>query len=1585
MRHRSELPVRSDQATEPDPLAAFQEPVRRWFSSSFGEPTLAQRRGWPPILAGDSTLLLAPTGSGKTLAAFLAAIDRLMFDAAVRPRSAPVKRGGRARRAASEDGCRVLYVSPLKALAVDVERNLRAPLAGIAATAERDGIPFRVPTVAVRSGDTPASDRARMGRQPPDILITTPESLYLMLTSSARDILAHVETIIIDEIHSLVASKRGAHLFVSLERLALARAKNAPPIQRIGLSATQRPLGEVARLLGGAEVEPGETSWRARPVTTVDAGTRKAWRLTVEVPVDDMSRLGEPMDEIQSGPAAAGPARRSIWPSIHPRLIELIRAHRSTMIFANSRRLAERLSAALNELAGEELVLAHHGSVARERRAEIEDRLKRGTLPAIVATSTMELGIDMGAVDLVVQIESPPSVASGIQRIGRAGHSVGAVSEGVIFPKYRGDLLACAAATARMREGIVEETLYPRNPLDVLAQQLVAIAGMDPIDVDALYALVRRAAPFAELPRSSFEGVLDMLSGRYPSDEFAELRPRLVWDRVGGTVRGREGVRRLAVVSGGTIPDRGLYGVYLAGADDGGRRGSRRVGELDEEMVFESRTGDVFLLGASSWRIEEITHDRVLVSPAPGQPGKMPFWHGDRAGRPIEFGRAIGQLSRELLAAPRDRATARLRDDHGLDERAAANLIGYLEEQAQATGDVPSDRTVVIERTTDELGSYRVCVLSPFGARVHAPWANAVLAQWRANNPAGTPGRDLEVIWSDDGIAFRLPEAEEMPSAELFLPPADEVEDLVVQGLGATSLFAARFRENAARALLLPRRFPGHRTPLWAQRKRAADLLAVASRYGSFPILLETYRECLRDVFDLPSLVDLLRRISTRQVRVVTVDSDKPSPFAASLLFSWVASFIYDGDAPLAERRAQALAVDTAELRELLGEAEMRELLDPDALADIERHLQHLDGKRLARSTDGLHDLLLSLGDLGVDEIRARSESPESVDAWVADLVRDRRAIEVSIAGERRIAAAEDAARLRDALGVVPPRGLPDALLAPVADPLGDLCSRYARTHGPFPIAALATRLGLGIAPVRAALEHLAERGRVLEGEFAPGGHGREWCDAEVLRSLKRRSLAKLRQEVEPVEPAALGRMALEWQGIRRPRTGLDALLSVVEQLQGAPIVASLLEMDVLPARIDRYRPADLDQLCAAGEVVWSGVEPLGPNDGRIALYLTDQLPLLAPGATAEPPADTADLAARVRALLSERGALFFADLLTDTGAFAPELLSTLWDLVWAGEVTNDTFAPLRSWLRSSGERIGRRVRGEATLGSLAVHRPDVPSRRDARSALRSEGRFRSRRLGPPGSEGRWSLVSRGARRRPATETERRTALARILLERHGVLTREAVAAEGIVGGFGAVYEVLKAMEEAGRVRRGYFVAGLGATQFALPGADDRLRAVREPPEEPFSVVIAATDPANPYGAALPWPQAPGDANGSAEGASAPSAAPAPRAAATRTAGPRPQRAAGAHVVLVDGALAGFLGRGGRTLATFLPDNEPERTHVAQALVRALASLVDSGRRRALLISEIDGTAGEQSPLAPLLAAAAFSSTSRGWFRRAIK
>jgi ATP-dependent Lhr-like helicase len=1473
----------------PSPLDAFRPAVRAWFRAAFAGPTRAQQLAWPELLAGRSTLVLAPTGSGKTLAAFLAAIQRVMFAPAP---PTPAR-------------CRVLYVSPLKALAVDVERNLRAPLAGIAGEAARQGEAIHVPNVAIRSGDTPEGERARMARTPPDILITTPESLFLILSSAAREILQPVETVILDEIHALVGSKRGAHLALSVERVAELAGRE---LQRVGLSATQRPLDLVARYLGGGRPGP---RWRPRPVAVVDAGARKAYALRVEVPVEDMARPGE-----SARPRAAatpdGPAapvqRRSVWPAIHPRLLELIRAHKSTILFVNSRRLAERLAAALNELAGEELVRAHHGSLAREERLLVEALLKAGRLPALVATSTLELGIDMGAVDLVIQIETPPSVASGIQRIGRASHQAGAVSRGVLFPKYRGDLLGTAAITRAMQEGAVEETRMPSNPLDVLAQHIVSLVAARERTVEDLYALIRRAAPYADLPRGQLEGVLDMLSGRYPSEQFAGLRPRVVWDRLRGSVRGREGSRALVVANAGTIPDRGLYGVFLT--EDGGR-GGRRVGELDEEMVFETRVGDVFVLGASSWRVLEITRDRVLVAPAPGQPGRLPFWRADRPPRPLELGLAIGRLTRELLAVPRPRAMARLVAEHALDERAAANLLAYLEEQRQATGQLPDDRTIVLERFRDEMGDWRLCLLSPFGGRVHAPWTLAMEGRLRR---AGA--REIETLWSDDGIVLRLPDRERPPDATALLPQPEEIEGLVVQGLGGTPLFAAAFREAAGRALLLPRRRPGLRTPLWMQRKRAADLLAVASGYPAFPIVLETFRECLRDVFDLPALVELAERIRRREVRLVTVDTGGPSPFAASLLFGYVANYIYDGDAPLAERRAHALAVDQRQLRELLGEAELRELLDPAALDELERALQGLGGPGRAASPDRLHDLLLRLGDLTRDEIAARAPgasraSREAAEGLADALLRERRALWVRIAGEERLIAAEEAGRFREAVGAQPPPGLPAAFLEAVPDALDQLVRRYAHTHGPFHAAEVARRYGVPEAVVLPVLRRLCESGRILEGEFRPGGRGREWCDAEVLAAVRRRSLARFRKQVEPAEQAALARLLVEWQGIAPAggdrSSGPEGLFEIVERLQGAVLPASTLETDVLPARLPAYRPGDLDALMVSGEVVWAGVAPLGERDGKLALYLADDLPLLWPAAEAAAP--SGGLHEAIRRLLAESGASFFSDLHAALGGLPAALLEAIWDLVWSGEVTNDTLAPLRGFLRA---------------------------RASERRAGRRPGAYRARRPAPPAAAGRWSLVptSRpsaapalrrsGARGRPSggpegrsgvggpSPTERLAALAQQLLSRHGLLTRDAVAFEGVPGGFAALYPVLAALEEQGRIRRGYFVRGLGGSQFAEPGALERLRALREPAEQPRGVVLAAADPANPYGAVLAWP----------------------RADATLA------RVAGAHVVLVEGVLIAYLSREEREAAVFLPEGQPAPSGSARAAARALAAWV---------------------------------------------
>ncbi len=1595
------MAARSSHPPSPDPLASFTPATRAWFEAAFGEPTAAQAQGWPAIAAGRHTLICAPTGSGKTLAAFLWCLDRL----------AATSRPSDPQRA-----LRVLYVSPLKALVHDVERNLRSPLQGIALAAQARGEPPLQIRVGMRTGDTPAEERRAFGKRPPDILVTTPESLYLLLTSGAREALRGVEWLIVDEIHALAASKRGAHLAVSLERLEALTAR-AP--QRIGLSATQRPLANVAAFLGGRQpvgadgAAAGGPPGPLRPVAIVDAGMRKPLELQVVVPVEDMGRLGEPipLEEAPGGPAAGPEGRVSIWPSVYPRILELIRAHRSTIVFVNSRRLAERLAQRLNELAGEELVRAHHGSLAREQRFEIEEALKDGRLPALIATSSLELGIDMGAVDLVIQVESPLSVARGLQRIGRAGHSVGEPSRGIIFPKYRGDLLEVAVVTKAMHEGAIEPTVIPRNPLDVLAQQLVATAADRPWPVDELYALVRRAENFAELGRDAFEATLAMLAGQYPADEFAELRPRVVWDRVAGTVQSRRDARTVALISGGTIPDRGLFGVYLddegegavTRARDARRAGGRRVGELDEEMVYEARAGEVILLGASAWRIERITHDRVLVSPAPGEQGKIPFWKGDGVGRPVELGRALGAFTREYGEAAvggaraRMAAVRRLARDHDLDELAARNLLDYLAEEQAATGELPTDRTIVLERFRDELGDWRICILTPFGARVHAPWALAIEARLRAQL-----GLEVQPLWSDDGIVLRLPATDEPgypleaggragdglaadepgpgpvatagalePLADLggragalaaeaaVRIGADEVEELVTAVLGGSALFASRFRENAARALLLPRRRPGTRQPLWQMRQRASQLLAVASRYGSFPIVLETYRECLQDVFDLPALREILAALERREVRLVSVELQRASPFASSLLFDYIAAYMYEGDAPLAERRAQALALDRDLLRELLGADELRELLDADALAELELELQALTEERAAGSADQVHDLLRRLGDLSDADVAARVRGADArareraAGEWLEALAADRRAIRLRLGGEARWIAAEEAGRFRDALGAALPTGVPEAYLVGGGDPLGSLLARFARRHGPFLADVPARRWGLPLRAAEAALERMLAAGTLVRGEFRPGGSEREWCDPEVLRLLRRRSLARLRREVEPVEPAALARFLPGWQDVGAAAGGLDRLAEVVAQLEGLPLPASVLERDVLPARVRGYSPRLLDELGATGEVLWVGQGSLGRDDGRVALYRPDRLALLlAPLAEVEAAPTSADgwLQRALQEHLGRRGASFYRDLLAavlaaarERGTRPPtqrELLDALWDLVWRGLVTNDTFAPLRAlrWKRRGREP--------------ARPRPGATGR-----------------LGPPEAAGRWSLVADALATSVAlaggapSDTERRHALALRLLERQGVVTRDGVAAEGIAGGFGAVYGMLRELEEHGRVRRGYFVEGLGGAQFALPGAVDRLRAMRADPSGSGeaaagaggALLLAATDPANPYGAALPWPRA-SDAD-------------------TRTF----PRAAGAYVALEDGEPVLYLERGARSVQTLPAAASPAATDAA---ITALVTLVTDGRLRALELQRIDGLPIGESPWRDRLAGLGFRPSYRGWVLR---
>ncbi|HET7501847.1 MAG TPA: DEAD/DEAH box helicase [Kofleriaceae bacterium] len=1507
-----------------DPLAPFGPETQTWFRQSFREPTAVQARGWASIAAGHHTLMLAPTGSGKTLAAFLWCLDRLVRWPAEGER----------------DGTRVVYVSPIKALAYDIERNLRAPLAGLM----RLGAGVEV-TVDVRTGDTPARERERQRKHPGQILITTPESLYLVLASRSRERLRGVEAIIVDEIHALAPTKRGVHLALSVERLChLVTSAGNPEPQRIGLSATQRPLIEVARYLGGD-----------RPVEIVDASARPALDLAIVVPAQEMDH-----------PGTAGRDGGGMWPLIYPRLLEMILAHRTTIIFVNSRRLAERVSQQLSELAeatgvatgaasgaGGELVRAHHGSVARHQRLEIEDALKAGRLRAIVATSSLELGIDMGTVDLVIQVESPGAVSRGLQRIGRAGHHVGGVSIGRIVPKFRGDLLEATVVAQKMLEGEVEPIRVPDSALDVLAQQIVAMVAVDAWRVDELERLVRRTASYRELSRAALTGVLDMLAGRYPSDEFAELRPRLTWDRQTDVLVGRKGARLLSVVSGGTIPDRGTYAVHAG-------EGGPRVGELDEEMVAESRKGETFLLGATTWRIEDITRDRVIVSPAPGEPGKMPFWRGEGPGRPIELGRALGAFCRELddrLGRDPAGAHAWLTGSLRLDRFAADNLIGYLGEQRAATGGVPTDRAITIERFRDELGDVRVCVLTPFGSRVHAPWSLVLARQLEAEL-----GYPIHPLYTDDGIALRFADGDLLPSDDQLIPDPDDVENVLVEELARSSVFASHFRENAARALLLPRRRPGQRTPLWAQRLRAQQLMGVALRFPAFPITLETYREVLRDVFDLPALVDVLRQIRSRAIRIEPAATDVASPFARSLVFDYVAAFLYEGDAPLAERKAQALTLDRNLLRELIGGGELRELLDLDVLVEVEAELQQLTEDRKARSPDEIHDLLRRVGDLALDEIAARTvagaevvrgggagpageaaaaggDRPRADDdrtpgAAIAQLAASRRIAPVRIAGVARWIAAEDAARYRDGLGVQLPPGLPAALLEPVPDPLPSLIARWARTHGPFTAADPAARWGLPPAQIEPVLALLEARTQLVRGELRPGGTHKDSCDPEVLRQLRRRTLAKLRAQVAPVGAATFAAFLPRWHGLDQPRRGVGALRDAIARLEGVALPFSELEARILPARILDYHPRMLDELGAAGELVWVGAGALGARDGRVVLLRRDRALALAP--PAQPVAHPSAVHDAIVAHLTASGASFLvaieqavAGAVTRAEAHAGEIpagasvrgashapiVAALWDLVWAGVVTNDTFAPLRSIVLPAGQSAGRRVNAHASFG------------------------------------GRWSLVSSlGA---APTQTARAHAQATALLERWGIAGRATASADDLPGGFAAIGDVLRAMEDAGTVRRGYFVESLPGAQFAWPGAIDRLREA--PRGEAQRVdVLPAVDPACAWGSALPWP-------------------------ALRDPGARPARRVGATAVLVDGELALWLEPKARRVAT----GDLPAESIELALAVGLPRVAARARRRELLIEQIDGVPAGESPLARVLLAGPARADYRGLVVRA--
>ena len=1545
-------------------LDRFRPQVAQWFRDVFAAPTAVQAQAWEKISRGEHALVVAPTGSGKTLAAFLWALNNLVEREG--QLALPVGSGA----SGSAAGVKVLYISPLKALGVDVENNLRAPLTGIARTAENLGLDVPDISVGVRSGDTPSAERARQVRKPPDILITTPESAYLMLTSKAAGILKTVDTVIIDEIHALAGTKRGVHLALTLERLQ----QVAGDFQRIGLSATVRPLSAVSNFLGGN-----------RPVEIVAPAAEKKWQLDVHVPVEDMSDLptpeqGSTIGEMTvddaigiSSPSvdeSALPTAKSIWPFIEDDLYAEIMAHRSTLVFVNSRRTAERLTSRLNELYAQEydpdslspetrrdpaqlmkqvdvagkapavIARAHHGSVSKDERAMTETMLKEGTLKAVVATSSLELGIDMGAVELVVQVESPPSVASGLQRVGRAGHFVGAVSHGSFYPKHRADLVQSTLTVSRMRAGLIEEMHTPRNPLDVLAQQTVAAvaaAGEDGLDADEWYEMVRRAWPYRDLAREVYDSVLDLVSGVYPSTDFAELKPRVVYDRVAGVMTARPGAQRVAVTSGGTIPDRGMFGVFLyTGSGEGSGGAPRRVGELDEEMVYESRVGDVFTLGATSWRIEDITRDQVLVTPAPGHTGRLPFWNGDGAGRPYELGKALGEYRREVFSTPEIIADA--------DDNARSNIVAYLQEQNEATGVIPDEKTLVLERFRDELGDWRVVLHTPFGRPVNSAWALAVGARVGERT-----GMDPQAVAGDDGIVLRLPEAESEPDGSIFAFDADEIADIVAEQVGNSALFASRFRECAARALLLPRRNPGKRAPLWQQRQRAEQLLDVARKYPSFPIILETVRECVQDVYDVPALTEVMRELGHRRIRIAEVTTEQPSPFASSLLFNYTGAFMYEGDSPLAEKRAAALALDPALLAKLLGTVELRELLDPEIIAEVHAQLQRTDPSRRARTTEEVADLLRVLGPIPVDELGEHTDVPLSaLDQLGTRIMR------VRIGGREHLAQAQDAPLLRDALGIPIPPGIP-AQVATISDALPQLVSRWARTRGPFVLRDLTAAFGISVSAAHTVLGALDG---VVEGRYRQGIDEQEYCAAAVLKTIRSRSLAAARAATEPVSGATFARFLPEWHSIapagKRPAlSGADGVFSVIEQLAGVRLPASAWESLILPARVGDYSPTMLDELTSNGEVLILGAGKAGAADPWIMLLPSDYAAQLAPETDAE---GVSMLQRAILDVLGRGGGFLFADIAAEVPGTTEETREALWGLVEMGLVSPDSFAPLRTRLSSGGSRSGRtahRSKRRPTRSRLRMGRTSFAQAQNAGAAQT-----------PPDVMGRWSLAVSAA----TDATSRSVAHGEAWLDRYGVLTRGSVVAEDVLGGFALAYKVLSGFEESGKAMRGYVIDGLGAAQFSTPAIIDRLRGLADSPDvtgwpsgttEPETFVLAACDPANPYGAVLPWPQR-DDADGKATGG--------------------PTRSAGALVVLIDGLPIAHLTRGSKTLTTFI-ESLPggiDPAEVYPRLVSALTDMVARGVLSPLVIEKCNGSPIHKTDAAVHLRDAGAGITPKG-------
>lgn len=1035
----------------PEAVDTLHPAVCNWFLKTYGQPSLPQQLGWPAVAAGENVLLLAPTGSGKTLAAFLQCISYLYQS---------LESGEKL-----DDGVRVLYISPLKALNNDIFKNLDQPLQGIAEEAKAMGLDLPPIKAAVRTGDTSSAERRTIRKQPPHILITTPESLSLMLTSGARDILRRIRFVIIDEIHALFPNKRGAHLALFLEFLA---ELTDQPYQRIGLSATQRPLAEVAAYLGWGDVD-ASGQWQPRPVRIIDTGQRKVLDLQILMPVEDLRYLPE----------------KTIWPSIYKKLLDEVVAHRSTLIFVNNRRLAERITTNLNDLAGRRVALTHHGSLSKEKRLAVEELMKRGDLPCIVATSSLELGIDVGAIDLVIQVESPKEVARGLQRVGRAGHIVGMPSTGRIIPKTRGDLLECAMILREMRSGRVEEVHAPENALDVLAQQIVAAVAAGLESVDYLYQRVCSAYSYRRLPRTSFDQVVAMLAGLYEDSRFNDLRPCIYWDRIHGRLAVTDRGRRLLYTNGGTIPDRGYFGVYLAGSN-------QRLGELDEEFVAERRLGERFSLGTTTWRIEETRRDRVIVSHAARGEAMIPFWKGEAMGRSFELGQRFGAFLEEAEShLDRGDFAPWVAETVGLQQPAVQNLMEYLKAQRRATGCLPNDRRILVEEFRDELGEWRVVIHSWFGVRLNTPLAMLIGGQLEKK------GIKAEVMQDDNAILIVGTGGDEPPAIDWNgLARSEWVEDLIAQ-LRQTHLFAMVFRQNAARALLLPQGFHGRgRTPLWLARIRAADLLQTVADYPDFPIVTETFRECLTDVFDLKALEWLMAGIRRETIEIHYIRRPHSSPFTHTLQFNFFGNYMYVPDLPKGEQRFKALGMDRDALRELMGSQSLREVLDPEALRELGLEARGVTEKTLPRSAEAFHYWLIRHGEWrSAYGTEVSSQCQEAIRGFIETLRQEERAAELTWESDgKQVTAVVAMENAPDYLAAIPGCTLigQTPYIAPADDPdeaRHRLARRFIRTYGPFLAEELAEAYGWPTALVREELAFLEAAGVVQQGEFPREEH----------------------------------------------------------------------------------------------------------------------------------------------------------------------------------------------------------------------------------------------------------------------------------------------------------------------------------------------------------------------------------------------------------------------------------------------------------------------------------------------------------------